>query len=70
MSYGYRVGKNLLNQEDIENQAWVINQYLKSNRQTKIKCCSEYGYDDITGYVYRGVEIVDEWIEWLGCNGR
>lgn len=68
MSYGYRVGKNLLSPEDINAQAHTINQYLKSNKQTKIKCCSEYSYEDITDYVCMGVKIVDEWIEELGCN--
>ncbi|NCW10129.1 MAG: hypothetical protein EBW40_10380 [Gammaproteobacteria bacterium] len=67
--YGWRVNKNLLSQTDINAQAWVINQYLKTNKRTTIKCCSEYSYEDITDYVYKGVEIVDEWIRELGCNG-
>jgi len=68
VSYGYRIGKNLLTEQDIQSQAHTINQYLKINKRTKIKCCIEYSYDDITDYVYRGVVIVDEWIRELGCG--
>lgn len=60
-------GRRLLSYQDVESQAFVVNQYIKTGT-SHLDCVTELTGEDVEMYVWSAVDLVDCVIEGLICQ--